>query len=114
MTDLNIDEVWDLVGKHYLRHYEGHTKEDLLKQIAMLHQENADLQKERDYLYKHARENVRDIPPDRNSQIQDWIERGVSDADISAYLMKSVSPKIVKNIRLGLGIKKPKGRPKKQ
>jgi hypothetical protein len=113
MSEYNIDELWELVGEHYLEHYASHTKLEILKELALLHQQLADLKKQRDYLYEHVRINVRDIDPDRNLKIEDWVKRGASDTAISKYLVKTVSPKVVKNIRTSLGIKKPKGRPKK-
>jgi hypothetical protein len=113
MIEYKIDELWELVGEHYLEHYANDTKVEMLKEIALLHQQIGDLKKERDYLYKHARRNVRDIDPDRNLKIEDWVKRGASDEVISKFYVKSVSPKVVKNIRTSLGIKKPKGRPKK-
>jgi hypothetical protein len=113
MSEYNIDELWELLGEHYLEHYANDTKVEILKEIALLHQQIADLKKQRDYLYEHARINVRDIDPDRNLKIEDWVKRGLSDDFISTFLVKTVSPKVVKNIRTGLGIKKTKGRPKK-
>lgn len=113
MTEYNMDELWELLGEHYLEHYDSHTKLEVLKEIVVLHQQIADLQKQRDYLYEHTRANVRDIDPDRNLKIEDWVKRGLSDDFISTRLVKTVSPKVVKNIRTSLGIKKPKGRPKK-
>jgi hypothetical protein len=113
MSKYNIDELWELLGEHYLEHYANHTKLEILKEVALLHQQIADLQKQRDYLYEHTRENVRDIDPDRNLKIEDWAKRGLSDDFISSFLVKAATPKVVKNIRTSLGIKKAKGRPKK-
>ena len=112
-TNMDINQLWELVGEFYVERYANESTEQILAQLAMAHQELADLRVQRDYLYKHARENVRDIPPSRNKDIEDWVKRGASDSLISKHLVKGISVKVVKNVRTQAGIKKPKGRPKK-
>ncbi len=97
----------------YVTFFEEWSKEEFVQCIHDLIGKNVELQKRIDYLYKHARENVRDIDPNRNEDIRSWVEFGASDHRIATDLVDDITPKIVEKIRLEMGIKKPKGRPKK-
>jgi len=114
MSKFSKQELWDLLGEDYLEAYADKPVEEILAQLALAHYENAKLQEYVDYLYKHARESVRDIDPQRNNKIKEWVERGLNDKTIANHLIDDISPRVVERIRLEMGIKKTKGRPKKK
>ena len=113
MSELTKQALWDLLGEDYLEAYANKPVEEILAQLVQAHQEISQLKETVAYLYSHTRDSVRDIDPERNDKIKDWIERGLSDKSISNYLVDGITPRIVERIRLEMGVKKPKGRPKK-
>lgn len=113
MSEWTKQELWDLVGEDYLEAYANQPIEEVLAQLALAHHENVRLKERIDYLYRHTRENVRDIDAKRNDKILEWVGRGLSDKSIANHLIDGVTPRIVERIRLAMGIKNPKGRSKK-
>lgn len=113
MSKFDKDGLWEFYGAQAAKQYADHTTEEILKELVMYRVMAAEYKKQMDHLYKLAKPEARDVSPHRNDIIADWISKGIDDAFIMEHAPSQPSEKVIKNIRLSLGIKKAKGRPKK-